>query len=114
MIRLPLSGHETDTVHFRKEGRHLDLDWRDRFYDRSDDLWTLTMRRLIRPWTPQDDERLKAFAAHGASILKVAAALHRSKISIRERAKKLGCPFPTDREARKKWADKPNNVWRGY
>jgi GcrA cell cycle regulator len=59
------------------------------------------MRRLVRPWTDQDDEAIKVFVAQGASVMRAAAALRRSKVSIRQRAKKIGCPFPNDRDARK-------------
>ena len=34
----------------------------------TDDLRTLTMRRLLEPWTTLDDERLKAMVAQGASV----------------------------------------------
>ena len=53
---------------------------------------------------------LKAFAAQGASILRVAAALRRRKRTVLVRAKKLGCPFPPLRVVRQKWANTPNNV----
>jgi hypothetical protein len=71
------------------------------------------MRPLIQPWTAEDEERLKALVAQGASIVRASAALRRRKVVVRERAKKLGCPFPPFRTARKKWADSPNNEWRG-
>jgi hypothetical protein len=112
MITLRLFGHETDAKHFREEGRHLDLDRRGRLHYRRDDLRTLAMRRILEPWTPQDDERLKAFAAQGASVFRVAAALRRRKGIVRARARKLGCPFPPLRIALKKWANTPNNEWR--
>jgi GcrA cell cycle regulator len=70
------------------------------------------MRPLARPWTPEEDERLKEFVARGASDIRVAAAFKRKKGSVRERARRLGCPFPTLAAARKKWADTPNNEWR--
>jgi hypothetical protein len=68
------------------------------------------MRR--KPWTSQDDERLKAFAAQGASVVRTASALRRRKDIVRARAKKLGCPFPPLRVVRQKWANTPNNEWR--
>ena len=30
----------------------------------------------------------------------------------RDRARMLGCPFPTIRAARRKWANMPDNLWR--
>jgi hypothetical protein len=105
--------HETAAIHFREESRRGHLDWHGRLYDWRHDLRTLTMRRLLEPWTPQDDERLKAFAAQGASVVRAAAALRRTKAIVRQRANKLGCPFPPLRVARQKWANTPNNEWRG-
>jgi GcrA cell cycle regulator len=70
------------------------------------------MRRILEPWTSQDDERLKALAAQGASAIRAAAALRRREATVRSRAKKLGCPFPRVRVARLKWANTPNNEWR--
>jgi GcrA cell cycle regulator len=70
------------------------------------------MHRLIRPWTDEEEERLKALVAQGASIVRAAAALRRREVVVRERARKLGCPFPTLRSARKKWVGTPSNEWR--
>jgi hypothetical protein len=56
-------------------------------------------------WTQEEDERLRAFVAQGASAVKVAAALKRKITSVRTRARSIGCPFPPLRIARKKWAD---------
>jgi hypothetical protein len=70
------------------------------------------MRPLIQPWTAEDEERLKALVrrAHQSCGL----LLHYGvEVVVREHAKKLGCPFPPLRTARKKWADSPNNEWRG-
>src|ERR1700730_11693708 len=66
MITLRLFGHETDANHIREEGRHCHLDRRGRLYDWRNDLRPLTMRRLLEPWTPKDDERLRA---HRSSAL---------------------------------------------
>jgi hypothetical protein len=72
------------------------------------------MKLLSKPWTPEDDERLKALVTQGASVVRVAAALKRSHQPVRERARKLGCPFPPLRIARKKWGGSKNNLWREY
>jgi GcrA cell cycle regulator len=104
--------HETDTAHFREEGRYLYLDQRGRLYDWRDDLWPLAVRSSYQQWTTEDDERLKAFVAQGASIIRVAAAFRRKQANIRQRARQLGCPFPPLRIARKKWADTLDNPWR--
>jgi hypothetical protein len=62
------------------------------------------MRPLTRRWTLEDDELLKDLAARGASLVRAAAALKRKKPTVRERAKKLGCPFPPLHATRKKLA----------
>ena len=56
------------------------------------------------PWTKEDDERLREFVVQGASVVPAAAALRRSTIEVRIRARDVGCPFPTLRTERQ--ADK--------
>jgi methionyl-tRNA synthetase len=64
-----------------------------------------------KPWTwTKEDERLRALVAEGASVVKAAAALKRKIISVRTRARALGCPFPPLRVIRQKWAVKPDDV----
>ena len=55
-----------------------------------------------RPWTEEDNARLKEFVAQGASIIRAAAALHRNIKSVRIQARKVGEPFPPMRVFRKK------------
>ena len=74
---------------------------------------TLSMQRLSKPWTPDDDERIRSLAAEGASAARASVALKRNKDSVSNRARKLGCPFQTISAARKKWANTPDNPWRG-
>lgn len=64
------------------------------------------------PWTPEEDERLKDLVTNGASILKAAAKLNRTMVSVRDHARKLGSPFPPIKEVRKKWADGPSSLGR--
>jgi len=71
------------------------------------------MFRLSRPWTPEDDDRIRSLAAEGASAVRASVALKRNKASVIGRARKLGCPFQTIRAAREKWANTPDNLWRG-
>lgn len=70
------------------------------------------MPPLVRKWIADDDARIRAFAADGASLVRAAAALRRNKHSVYERVRTLGFPFPTLAAARKKWAGTPNNEWR--
>jgi hypothetical protein len=56
----------------------------------------------MRVWTAEENERLKAFVAKGVSIIKVAAAFKRKTVSVRNQARKLGRPFPSTKEYRKK------------
>jgi hypothetical protein len=47
------------------------------------------------PWTKEDDERLRAFVAQGASVIHAADALRRTTIDVRAHAREVGCPFPS-------------------
>lgn len=55
-----------------------------------------------RPWTVEDGERLKSLVASGVSAARAASIFRCSLASIRKRAWKLGAPFPSVREARKR------------
>jgi hypothetical protein len=46
-------------------------------------------------WTKEEDERLRAFVAQRASFVKVAAALKRKTISVRNRAPGARLSLPT-------------------
>jgi hypothetical protein len=74
----------------------------------------MALRSIYRPWTPDDDERIKGFVAQGISIVRAAAALKRKQIAVRNRARKLGCPFPTLNAARKTRAGSTDSSWRLY
>jgi hypothetical protein len=50
--------------------------------------------RKAPAWTDEENERLKRLATSGGSIVRAAAALGRSMISVRDQARKLGTPFP--------------------
>jgi hypothetical protein len=69
---------------------------------------------LSRRWTADEDERLKALVAQSASLVRSAAALKRKQASVRARAHKLGCPFPTVNEARKRLSGSAASTWRRY
>ena len=70
------------------------------------------MRPKKSAWTNEDEERLRTFVAQGVSIIRAAAALRRPIVSIRNHARKIGCPFPHLRAVRQKWKDTPDNFWR--
>jgi hypothetical protein len=62
------------------------------------------------PWTDEDNERIKALVAKGASVFRASAALKRTRIGVRDQARRLGTPFPTLRETRKKIAEADRNL----
>ncbi|MDP1585487.1 MAG: hypothetical protein Q8M18_18875 [Bradyrhizobium sp.] len=65
-------------------------------------------------WTPEDNERLKTMVENGLSVLRAAASLKCSMDAARTQARKLGAPFPTVREARRKFAGDPQSSWRSH
>jgi hypothetical protein len=72
------------------------------------------MRPKSGKWTEADNERLRDFVKKGVPILRAAAALNRTTTSIRNQARKIGSPFPSIREVRKKFAGDPASSWRQY
>jgi hypothetical protein len=63
------------------------------------------------PWTDDEKERLKAYVASGVSLLRTAAAFNRTMTNVRDQARKLGTPFPSIRDYRKRRAS--NNQPQG-
>jgi hypothetical protein len=63
-------------------------------------------------WTEADNERIRDFVKRRVPILRAAAALGRPTTSVRNQARKIGCPFPTVTQARKKFANDPQSSWR--
>ena len=76
--------------------------------------WEGVVGLAKRPWTEEDNARLKEFVAQGASIIRAAAALHRNIKSVRIQARKVGEPFPPMRVFRKKLANVPSSSWHRY
>ena len=70
------------------------------------------MKPLRKPWTDEDNERLKKLAADGATAARVAASLNRKIVNIRIQARKLGVQFPTLREQRKKLGGSRVSIFR--
>jgi hypothetical protein len=60
----------------------------------------MAMLSRYLPWTKEDDERLRAFVAQEASVIRTAAALRRTTIDVRTHAREVGCPFPSLRVER--------------
>jgi hypothetical protein len=66
----------------------------------------VTLRpRKHAAWTDKENQRLKALATSGASVVRAAAALGRTIVSARDQARRLGTPFPSLRIARQRWTD---------
>jgi hypothetical protein len=72
------------------------------------------MRPKSGKWTEVDNERIGDFVKKGVPILRAAAALNRTTTSVRNQARKIGYPFPSIREVRKKFAGDPASSWRQY
>jgi hypothetical protein len=61
----------------------------------------------IGPWTPEENDRLIAMVAKGASVVRATAAFDRTIVNVRSQALKFGAPFRPNRIARLKWAAPP-------
>ena len=61
-------------------------------------------RRIV--WTEAENERLRIMALRGVSILRAAAGFKCTTEAIRIQARKLGTPFPTLQQTRKRLAIK--------
>jgi hypothetical protein len=72
------------------------------------------MKPIKKPWTDEENERLRRLAAEGASATRAAAALNRKIKSVTLQATKLGVKFPSVREQRSKIVAAPTNLWRPY
>ena len=70
------------------------------------------MRLKISGWTEAENERIREFVKQGVSVLRAAVALKRGTKSVRNHARKIGSPFPSVREGRKKFAGDPQSSWR--
>jgi hypothetical protein len=63
--------------------------------------------KLSWSWTEDENERLKAMVAQGASVVRAAGVFNRSIAAVRNQARKLGTPFSPHRIVRKKWTEAP-------
>lgn len=57
-----------------------------------------------RAWTEADHERIRELVRDGVSIFRAASILSRNTISVRTQARKIGSPFPTTNQVRKRFA----------
>ena len=58
-----------------------------------------------KPWTDEENGRLKDLVANNESVIKAAAIFKRKIASVRNQARKLGTPFSTMKEYRKKFGE---------
>ena len=52
------------------------------------------MRKLVRPWTEEDDAQLQRLLASGATAARASVAMKRNMQQLRVRARKMGMAFP--------------------
>jgi hypothetical protein len=64
------------------------------------------LRRKYRPWSDDDVAQLKRLQASGASPVRAAIALKRSRQYVMDKARGLGLQFMTMRERRKRQASR--------
>ncbi|MBR1157375.1 SANT/Myb-like DNA-binding domain-containing protein [Bradyrhizobium sp. JYMT SZCCT0428] len=50
-------------------------------------------KRIIQPWTPEDDNRLRKLAAEGRTSVTIAERMKRTPASVRSRAKAINVVF---------------------
>jgi hypothetical protein len=60
------------------------------------------MKPKVIPWTADENDRLKAFALSGKSVVLAAAVFKRTTLSVRNQARKLGTPFVLLRDTKKR------------
>jgi len=53
------------------------------------------MRRVNNLWTDAHMERLKALVAAGVSPLRTSVILRRTQMSVQNKARQIGAPFPS-------------------
>jgi hypothetical protein len=71
-------------------------------------------KSLSKPWTREEDHRVRQFVAGGLSVNRAAAALGRNRGSVLSRARKLGCPFLRLAEIKKQMPASPINEWSSH
>jgi hypothetical protein len=66
------------------------------------------MLPLVRAWTEEEHERLRAMVLAGKSALLCAAALNRKVSPVKIQARRIGTPFSAMREVRRAMRDAQN------
>ena len=61
---------------------------------------------LSKPWTDEDQLRLRKLHAAGASAVRASLALKKNLANVRAKARELGIPFQTKREWKKRHNEK--------
>jgi hypothetical protein len=65
----------------------------------------MTLKTRMRPWSAEDDERLRQHIAQGGSAARATGICKRTEQSVRARAAKLGLKFPTIQQLRSEAAE---------
>ena len=63
-----------------------------------------------QPWTDEETARLKELHAAGATALRASVVLKRSRKNLMDRARRLGIPFPTPRELKKRQLERERAI----
>jgi hypothetical protein len=61
-------------------------------------------------WTDEENEQLKTLVARDVSIMRAAVRFKRSQANVRNHGRRLGTPFPTMSNFRKKFADNSSGI----
>jgi hypothetical protein len=70
----------------------------------------MDVKAICKVWSEQDVHKFKALLESGASALRVAAVLGRSRRVVKQKAGELGIPFPTELELRAKRRRLQNSI----
>jgi hypothetical protein len=60
------------------------------------------VKSISKAWSEKDLDKLKGLIGSGVSALRVSVALKRSRAVVKQKARELGIPFPTEAELRSK------------
>ena len=60
------------------------------------------MKSISKAWSEKDLDKLKGLIEAGVSALRVSVALKRSRAVVKQKARELDIPFPTEAELRSK------------